>query len=81
MYFFAIKVSEYFSEHSLEDILSDPSRIFNVDETSFCVNPKLGKVFVKRGTKNVYNLCIDNEKDCYTALIGGEYLRLFFFKN
>lgn len=55
------------------DCLHDPEKIFNLDETSFCVNPKLGKVLAKRGAKNVYSLTPDPEKDCYTTLLGGKY--------
>lgn len=56
--------------------LAEPERIFIVDETSFCLNPKLGKVIGKRGAKNVYSITIENEKDCYTALIGGKFFSL-----
>lgn len=56
------------------DCLTAPQKIFNVDETSFCVNPKLGKVLAKRGAKNIYNLTMENEKDCYTVLLGGEQI-------
>ncbi|XP_031634955.1 uncharacterized protein LOC116348181 [Contarinia nasturtii] len=61
----------YLVDNSCAEILEHPDRIFNVDETSFCVNPKLGKVLAKRGANNVYRLSIGSEKDCYTALIGG----------
>lgn len=56
------------------DCLNDPRKIINVDETSFCVNPKLGKVLARRGVKNVYSRTVENDKDCYTALLGGKYL-------
>lgn len=49
-----------------------------MDETSFCVNPKLGKVLAKRGARNVYTMSLDNEKDCYTVLLGGNMLSIIF---
>lgn len=54
------------------DCLTNPEKVFNLDETSFCVNPKLGKVIAKRGAKNVYSLTPEQEKDCYTTLLGGK---------
>lgn len=62
------------------DLLSDPRNIFNLDETSFCVNPKLSKVLAKRGVKNVYTQTPENEKDCYTALLGGKHFYHYFLK-
>lgn len=62
-----------------ESALNDPQKRFNMDETSFCVNPKMGKVLTKRGAKNVYNMSMDNEKDCYTVLLGGIFIFLSMF--
>lgn len=64
-------------EMGWQDCLNDPEKIFNVDETSFCVNPKLQKVLSKRGAKNVYSMSMGNEKDCYTALLGGKFTKDF----
>lgn len=58
-----------------QDCLKDENKIFNMDETSFCVNPTLGKVLAKRGTKNIYTMSVENEKDCYTVLLGGKSLK------
>lgn len=56
----------------MEDCLRDPTRIFNMDETSFKLNPYPGKVLAKRGSRNVYVQTINSEKDCYTVLLGGK---------
>ncbi|XP_055303246.1 uncharacterized protein LOC129568930 [Sitodiplosis mosellana] len=65
------KINDFINEMGYEDCLKDVNRIFNMDETSFCVNPTLGKVLAKRGAKNVYTMSVKNEADCYTVLLGG----------
>lgn len=67
---------DFVEEKGWEQCLSDENKIFNVDETSFCVNPKLGKVLAARGAKKVYTMSLENEKDCYTALLGGKFIIL-----
>lgn len=67
-----LKVTDFATDQNWQDCLSDPNKIFNMDETSFCVNPKLGKVLAKRGAKNIYTMSMNNEKDCYTVLLGGK---------
>ncbi|KAK5638761.1 hypothetical protein RI129_013056 [Pyrocoelia pectoralis] len=46
------------------DIVSDPSRIFNCDETAVFLSPKEDKVLVKKGDKAVYNFINNDEKEC-----------------
>jgi len=58
----------YLNSKNLLNIES--TRIFNVDESSFLLSPKVDKIIVKKGSKNVYNTC-NSDKECYTALIGG----------
>lgn len=67
----SFQVTKYLRENELEECLNCPSKIFNVDETSFKLNPKSGKVLAKRGARNVYNMVISAEKDAYTVLLGG----------
>ncbi|XP_044757482.1 CENP-B homolog protein 2-like [Coccinella septempunctata] len=50
------------------DLLEDPSRIFNADETGFSLCPKSGKVLGLKG-RNVYNVKKGNEKENLTVLI------------
>ena len=56
-------------EKCLLDI--DSSRVFNTDETSLPLNPKSDKVLTKKGSKNVYSIINNNEKEALTVLVTG----------
>lgn len=56
-------------EENCKDVLSDPRRIFNFDETAIHLNPPKKFFLSTRGAKNVYNIS-DNEKECLTVLLG-----------
>ncbi|XP_011687383.1 PREDICTED: tigger transposable element-derived protein 1-like isoform X2 [Wasmannia auropunctata] len=62
-------VGYYLKEKNLENI--DSSRIFNTDETALLLNPKAGSVLARKGSKNVYNIVNNNEKENLTVLITG----------
>jgi hypothetical protein len=47
-------IEEYFKEKNYFEILQDPTRVFNGDETCFQLCPKEGKVIAPRGTKHVF---------------------------
>ncbi|KAJ8946287.1 hypothetical protein NQ314_008912 [Rhamnusium bicolor] len=64
------EVETYLKDNKYLDIVSDPSRVFNTDETAFFLNPKGGKVLARRGEKAVYSRSGD-EKECLTTLITG----------
>ncbi|KAJ8932035.1 hypothetical protein NQ314_015008 [Rhamnusium bicolor] len=49
------EVETYLQDNKHFDIVSDPSRVFNTDETAFFLNPKGGKVLARRGEKAVYS--------------------------
>ncbi|XP_072380801.1 uncharacterized protein [Diabrotica undecimpunctata] len=49
-------VEDYLKEKQLFEILEDPSRIYNGDETCFWLCPKNKKVLAPRGVKNVYEI-------------------------
>lgn len=49
-------VEDYLKEKQLFDVLEDPSRIYNGDETCFWLCPKNKKVLAPRGAKNVYEI-------------------------
>lgn len=49
-------IENYLKEKNYLDILTDPKRIFNGDETCFQLSPNMGKVLAPRGSKNVYEL-------------------------
>lgn len=48
------KVKSKLEEKGWADILADPNRVFNCDETAFMLAPKTPKVLAKKGEKNVY---------------------------
>lgn len=68
---------EYLTETNSMGLLNDPRKIFNMDESSFCLNPNPGKVLARRGTQNIYNVAKGSEKDCYTVLVGGKITNIF----
>lgn len=51
-----LQIENYLKQKGLEDILRDPSRIFNGDETSFYLCPKNKKVLAPKGSKNIYEV-------------------------
>lgn len=52
----------FFVEQNATDLLEEPSRILNGDETSFSMCPKTGKVLAPKGYKNVYSVQRGNER-------------------
>ncbi|KAL7306367.1 hypothetical protein TKK_0001791 [Trichogramma kaykai] len=59
----------HLKERNALDILIDPSRIYNGDETSFNLCPKTGKVLCPKAWKNVYEINVGNDKETITVLI------------
>ena len=53
---------------AFDEIMADPRRVINTDETNFSLCPKTGKVLGPKGWKNVYDLKRGNEKDTLTVL-------------
>lgn len=49
-------------------VINDPTRIFNADESAFYLQPKAGRVIVRKGEKNVY-IASRDEKENLTVLI------------
>ena len=62
------EVKAYLITMKLLDI--DSRRIFNLNESAFCLSPKSDKVLVRKGEKAVYTV-VGSDKEYYTALIGG----------
>lgn len=60
---------EYLKSIGHEDILQDPRRIYNGDETSFSICPKTGKVIGPKGWKNLYEIAKGSEKETITVLL------------
>jgi hypothetical protein len=50
------KVQGYIREKKFEEVMDDPSRIFNGDETGFQICPSTGSVLAKNGARNVYSI-------------------------
>lgn len=60
---------QHLQDINATDILTNPDRIFNGDETSFYICPKTGKVIAPRGYKNVYKIIKGKEKEAVTVLL------------
>ncbi|CAH0723593.1 unnamed protein product, partial [Brenthis ino] len=56
-------------ERGVIDIMNDPDRILNADETGVSLCPKSGKVLAPKGYKNVYIVKRGNENETITVLI------------
>lgn len=65
------EVFSYLQENHLEDVLSEPKRIFNGDESAFFLNPKGSKVLAKKGDKCIFQQVNCDEKECITVLVTG----------
>ncbi|XP_062541699.1 uncharacterized protein LOC134209705 [Armigeres subalbatus] len=61
-------VEDYLVENNIADILNDPSRILNGDETGFCMNVPPKKVLATKGVKNVPFVENQNGKQNVTVL-------------
>uniref|UniRef100_A0A336L8I1 CSON006613 protein n=1 Tax=Culicoides sonorensis TaxID=179676 RepID=A0A336L8I1_CULSO len=62
------ELEEYLESIGHKDILNDPKRIFNGDESGFLLCPKSGKVLAPRGSSHVYQVQNGNEKENITVL-------------
>lgn len=62
------EVSTYLESIDCSDVLKDPKRIFNLDESAFWICPKTGKVICREGKKNVYEVHTGNDKENVTIL-------------
>ncbi|CAK1588131.1 unnamed protein product, partial [Parnassius mnemosyne] len=63
------ELQTFLSESGQSDILTQPDRIFNADESGFSLCPKTGKVLGPKGFRNLYQVNSGNEKDNLTVLI------------
>jgi hypothetical protein len=62
------EVQEYIRANNLEEFMSDPSRIFNGDETVFQISPSIGRVLSEKGGKNVYSIDEKSSKENITVM-------------
>lgn len=63
-------INAYIENKDLRVAINDPNRIFNANESAFYLQPKAGRVIVRKGEKNVYTASGD-EKENLTALVTG----------
>lgn len=61
-------IEVYLNEKNYFDVLADPSRVYNGDETCFQLCPKSGKVLAPKGSKNVYEIDQGNAKENITVM-------------
>lgn len=54
-------------DNNSSDVMEDPSRIFNADESGF--SPKMGKVLAPKGWKNLFNIKLGADKENITVLV------------
>lgn len=62
-------LKDYLQENNCSDILLDPTRILNGDETSFSLCPKTGKILAPKGFRNVLEVKKGNDKETLTVLM------------
>ncbi|KAJ8870592.1 hypothetical protein PR048_029615 [Dryococelus australis] len=65
------KVETHLHEKHLEEILQDPRRMFNGDETTFFLNLKGSAISTVKGSKNVHRRVIKDDQERLTVLIAG----------
>lgn len=61
-------IEKYLKDNEYFDILSDPSRVFNGDETNFLLCPKTGVVLALKGDKNIYEIDRGQAKSAITVM-------------
>lgn len=62
------EIENYLKEKGYFEILEDPKRVYNGDETCFQFCPKLGKVLAAKGEKNVYEIDLGEAKQNLTVM-------------
>lgn len=63
-----VDVQEFLEQEGCADILLDPTRIYNADESGFQTCPKTGKVLGPTGFNNMYEVKSGNTKENITVL-------------
>lgn len=64
------QIHEYLEKNHLLDILEDPTRIFNCDESAFFLCPKGQGVLTQKGVKTVYMTSGNDDKENLTLSLG-----------
>lgn len=55
-------------DQDFSEVLKDPNRCYNAEESFFLLNPSMGKVVVLKGTKNVFEVKSGSEKEGITVM-------------
>jgi len=63
-----VDIKQYLTEEDAYDILENPLRIFNMDETRMSLCSKIGKILGEKGERNRYILASSQEKQCMSVL-------------
>ena len=58
----------YLEKENVLDILNEPSRLYNLDETGVQLCPRTGKLLGAKKQKNLYYISPGKEKECITVL-------------
>jgi hypothetical protein len=56
------EVQKYIRENNLEEIMNDPPRIFNGDETGFQIRPSKGRALTEKGQEMFIQLTRDHPR-------------------
>ncbi|XP_074035868.1 uncharacterized protein [Leptinotarsa decemlineata] len=63
------ELKTFLTNNGWMDILEDPNRMLNGDESRFSMCPKTGRVLAPKGWKNLYQIKVGQEKSLITVLI------------
>ncbi|KAG5896444.1 hypothetical protein JTB14_022523 [Gonioctena quinquepunctata] len=60
-------LQSYLYDENLMEVMEDPRRVSNGDESGFSLCPKTGKVLAPKGWKNLYTITSGKEKENITV--------------
>ncbi|KAJ8930950.1 hypothetical protein NQ314_016214 [Rhamnusium bicolor] len=75
------ELKSYLLEIHAADLLEDPSRILNGDESGFSLGPKMGKVLGPKGFRNLYDVRICQIHGSWESQSLAGCDLMFFFLN
>uniref|UniRef100_A0A182I8H3 DDE-1 domain-containing protein n=1 Tax=Anopheles arabiensis TaxID=7173 RepID=A0A182I8H3_ANOAR len=67
-------ITSWLTKNGLHEILDDPSRVFNADETSFFLHPKSKEVIARIGSRNVYEAEQAADEQNITVMLHGSII-------
>lgn len=57
------EIASYLTDHKLMEVMLDPSRIYNMDESAFYLTPKSDKLITRKGARLVHLVSGNDEKE------------------